>query len=306
MRGAAAVWRPSLAPKPVARPINRLAPNSRSIRAAIDAARIDQTLLIPNGKPCHHGLGAQPTEASGTIARIWPFRNYNGINASLNEVNTSKAPQTVRLTERDDQILRALSCCVRLFSVDQVGLAWWPGTKQPTSLAKKRLNELAKGGFVTAERAFARRLKFPHKAISSWSPGETTPNHASIAWKLQSRWTDAPRMVAVFTASELTSKRHIGKRANRLKRAFQLSHDLGTSDIFVAFYRKNPSVLYSWWSEDHYATERRGTKLPDAILNDTPTWPPKLVLEFGGAYSKRRVTAFHDALSREKIPYEIW
>ncbi len=298
--------RPPMATKPVARTINWMAPHLRSMRAGLGAVPHGQARLFPLGERCHYGIGAQPTEASMAFARIWLFRNYNGFYTSFNEEIKSKAPQTVRLTERDDQILRALSCCVRLFSVDQVGLAWWQGAKQPTTLAKKRLNELAKGGFVTAERAFARRLKFPHKAISSWSPGDTTPNHASVAWKLQSRWTDAPRMVAVFTASELTSKRHIGKRANRLKRAFQLSHDLGTSDIFVAFYRKNPSVLSSWWSEDHYATARRGKKLPDAILNDTPTWPPKLVLEFGGAYSKRRVTAFHDALSREKIPYEIW
>ena len=33
---------------------------------------------------------------------------------------------------------------------------------------------------------------------------------------------------------------------------------------------------------------------------------PKLVLEFGGAYDKRRVEDFHADCAKRRLPYELW
>jgi hypothetical protein len=49
----------------------------------------------------------------------------------------------------------------------------------------------------------------------------------------------------------------------------------------------------------------RERKVPDALLLDASGKQIKLVLEFGGQYSRKRLEAFHRYWA-SRAPYEIW
>ncbi|MCA9074706.1 MAG: hypothetical protein KDA93_06720 [Planctomycetaceae bacterium] len=64
--------------------------------------------------------------------------------------------------------------------------------------------------------------------------------------------------------------------------------------------------MSEWISEaeiDKRRTPRQGQKLPDAQLN-TPDGPH--IVEFGGAYDKRKLTGFHRWCASEHLSYEVW
>ena len=48
------------------------------------------------------------------------------------------------------------------------------------------------------------------------------------------------------------------------------------------------------------------TAPPIPILATRPEEPPRLVLEFGGAYDAARVERFHEDCAERRLPYQLW
>lgn len=142
--------------------------------------------------------------------------------------------------------------------------------------------------------------------LASWQPGTFVPDLGSVSWSLRRRWRSEPRPQTIFLATQKGARYFGGKRRGRIPRVFQVSHDLGTTEMFLAVRRSDPATAALWIDEDRLARTRRGQKLPDAVISRDLDALPRLVLEFGGNYSKSRLQAFHVNNESRGLSYQIW
>jgi len=212
----------------------------------------------------------------------------------------------VVLTRRDEEILQSLSVRVRLLTLKQIAGHWWCGNKRATDDARRRLAHLVTVGYLTRPRVLAAPLPDLSHPILRWSPGQPEPDAGAIAWQLQSRWTQGPRLEFVYLATAAATRIFGGKARGYLKQEFHATHDLGVSQMYLDLRSRSPKLAETWIGEDILAPYRRRQKLPDAILATRPDAQPLVVLEFGGAYDKRRVQAFHNDCRDRGLPYELW
>ena len=210
------------------------------------------------------------------------------------------------LTERDTEILTALSCSVRMMTLEQMSSHWWTTCRNPSKISERRLTTLLNQGLLATARVLAADLPTIDAPVASWFPGQVEPDLGSIAWQLQSRWKTQPKPVRVYLATTQTSNLLGGKACGRIKNQFHASHDLGVSQVYLRIRETRPQLIPFWVGEDQLAPYRKQQKLPDAIIANSTTATPKLVVEFGGAYDKERVTEFHRDCEQRAVPYEIW
>lgn len=210
------------------------------------------------------------------------------------------------LVSRDDEILRTLSLKVRLLSLAQVAAAWWEPTEAGRLNARRRLTKLVGDGLVTRLRVQARPLPPLVAPALRWKPGDPTPDIGAVAWCLQSRWKEGPCETAVYVATRRGANQYGGRGRGELRRVFQATHDLGVSAMYLRLHAINHVDADAWIGEDILSPYRRGEKLPDAVLAESPESRPRLVLEFGGAYDAARVRSFHESCADDALPYELW
>ena len=212
----------------------------------------------------------------------------------------------MRITPRDRQVLDALCNRVRVLSLTQIACAWWSGVRDAERGAALRLSKLAEVDLVRCWSVLARPLPLIHGPELSWSPGEPDPDFGAVAWALQSRWTEGPGATPVYVGTKRSAGILGGRAVGQPKAPLQATHDLGVGEMFVRVLLDRPELLPRWVGEDVLKPYRKNQKLPDAVIADGPAANPELVLEFGGAYDKRRVTAFHRDCERRQVPYEVW
>lgn len=212
----------------------------------------------------------------------------------------------MKLTARDREIIASLCCSIRMIALDQVAKSWWPDSNSSIELARRRLAILIENGLITTATVFAAKLPEIVRPIAGWSPGDLQPDFGAIAWNLQSRWKEPPRQCRTYLATSLAAK-HFGGRANgKPKHQYQATHDLGLTEVYLRLREDRPELSPHWIGEDLVSPHRRRQKLPDAIIAESPSATPKLIIEFGGSYDKERVTDFHQDCERRALPYEIW
>lgn len=207
-------------------------------------------------------------------------------------------------TERDQEILRTLTHRVRFLSLRQISRTWWTNTAAGVETARQRLRKLVHFGYLERIRVNVHpELPLP-APVARWEPDDTAPDFGAVSYALQCRWTRAPKPTLVFLASKQTARR-LGGRGGRFKRDLQLNHDIHMGTLYLRLLREDPGRAARWISEDRLAAERRGQKLPDAGIagNDGKL---ASVIEFGGAYDRKHVRAFHEDCAVREIPYEIW
>jgi hypothetical protein len=210
------------------------------------------------------------------------------------------------LSSRDTEILAMLCLRVRLASVMQIAQTWWGGGEAGLNVCCRRLCHLENAGLLVRKRVAVIAVPFLTAPLVSWSPRSVTPDLGSLAWQLRRRWRTPPQSTAIYMATCCCARYFGGRRRGRIPRAFQVSHDLGVTAMFLAVRRRNPELVNYWVDEDRFAPYRRGQKLPDAVIIHCPEELPTLVLEFGGNYSKSRLQAFHEDNESRGLPYEIW
>lgn len=211
-------------------------------------------------------------------------------------------------TTRDHQILDALTRRVRVLTLDQIARTWWNDSASPVRVVRERLRTLAAEGLVRIDRSPAHPEIALHQPVLRWSIGDTDPELGQVSYALQSRWREHPVLTPNVSATKLAADR-FGGHGGRPPRAVELTHDIHMAAVFLRYREQQPEVLKHWTFEEQVKAERRraktppGLKLPDAFLR-LPEGTR--VVEFGGAYSKEKLLAFHGYCKEYLFPYEIW
>lgn len=210
-----------------------------------------------------------------------------------------------KLTTRDQQILQSLCTKVRVFTLQQLADAWWHDAAQPELLARRRLAKLAEVELVRRHSVSAMPLPPLDTPLIQWRPGQRTPDFGAAAWKAQNRWKESARQTIVYSATSKSANLFGGKPTQKLKSAFQITHDLGVAAMFLTLLRTDPQRASRWIGEDLIAPFRKHQKLPDAVIADSPASRPAMIYEFAGQYPKSRIAAFHHDCARRRLPYEL-
>jgi hypothetical protein len=209
------------------------------------------------------------------------------------------------MTGRDREIVSALASKIRMLAFDEIIRRWWPPSKSAATNARRRLSDLVDAGLLARERAFARPMLSLAEPVFRWQPGEDAPAFGELSWRLQSRWTEAPREVTVYLATRRAAAIFGGRADGRIKNLSQATHDIHLGSLYLKFTKDASGLASGWIGEGVLAPSRERQKLPDAILHDREG-RPRLVVEFGGAYPADRVEAFHADCAERRLPYEIW
>ena len=212
-------------------------------------------------------------------------------------------PKTRLLTDRDYDIVSALTQKVRLFSLRQLAAAWWDGELANT---RRRLNVLVSIRLVQRISVRARSLPALTAPVAAWQPQQPAPDFGHIAHQLQDRWVRrAVRTATAFIATERAARLIGGTARVTLKQPIQATHDLGVAQVWLHVRRDCPARADAWRGEDLMAHTRHDQKRPDAFLVDDDG-QTVAVIEFGGSYDARRVRDFHNDCLTRNLPYQIW
>ncbi|MBL8826765.1 MAG: hypothetical protein JNM18_07240 [Planctomycetaceae bacterium] len=210
---------------------------------------------------------------------------------------------TLRLTERDREIVQCLVQKVRLLSQRQLAHHWWEGD---LANMRRRMNQLVDQGLVTRITVQARPLPELQQPLASWRVGDAPPDFGQVAFRCQDRWRQrAIRSCACWIATDKAAQVYGGVRRGELKQPTQATHDLGVAAVWLRLRAAAPEWADAWRSEDLLAHTRHDEKLPDAFIvgdGEQPFW----VIEFGGGYNAERVAAFHHDCARRGLPYQLW
>lgn len=209
------------------------------------------------------------------------------------------------MTEREREIVAALSAKIRMLSFEDIVKTWWPSSKSAATNARRRLSELVEARILARERAFARPRLPLTEPVFRWKPGQDAPAFGELSWKLKSRWAEEPREITVYLATRRAAGIFGGTADGRIKNPSQTTHDIHLGALYLKLRRETPSLAAGWVGEGVLAPTRERQKLPDAILHDREG-RPRLVMEFGGAYPAFRLEAFHEDCVRRQLPYELW
>ena len=213
----------------------------------------------------------------------------------------------MELTTRDQEILDTLARRVRLLTLDQVQREWWPEQADGRRSALRRLEQLAGADYLSLHDGSSHpEIGLPHPAID-WKPGDPSPNFAAVSYRLQSRWKRQPPALTRYAAATTRTVNRFGGWPTRLPKRAELTHDVHLAAVYLQLRRTRPELAGRWMFEEAYRRliqVSRREKLPDAVI--TTELQVERVIEFGGAYAKRKLAGFHAFCARKFWPYEIW
>lgn len=212
-------------------------------------------------------------------------------------------PMITRITERDEEILRALTLYVRLFSQSQVRHHWFEGD---AANARRRMKQLQSDGYI--ERVVVRSRSVPQftRPLIQWKPGHPAPNFAEASYACKKRWQlRHVQTCTAYVATEMAANRYGGKMRGTIKKDLQVTHDIGVAQVWLYFDANAPQWADAWRGEDLMAATRRGQKLPDAFIVDK-AGSVVCVIEFGGSYDEQRIRDFHDDCVDRNLSYQLW
>ncbi len=209
-----------------------------------------------------------------------------------------------QLTARDEEILLALLSKVRVFSVEQIAKTWWCDSQNSKRAALRRLQRLSVSDLLSIRRVFVRPLPRLEVPLVSWRPRLPRPRFGPVAWQLQSRW-DSPQSSTAICFATTTAAKRLGGLNRQLLNPLQVTHDLGTAEVYLQFRIAEPDKARRWVGEDMLRFAK-GQKVPDALIEQADRRGFERAIEFGGAYDRRRLESFHRYCRKKALPYEIW
>ena len=197
------------------------------------------------------------------------------------------------------QLLRVLSCDLRVATVVQLG-AIWEG-------ADRRIQQLCRRGLVCTRFT---PVALPELAGPTyrWRPGFPAPDFDAVAWTAAKRREETPVKRRLVVWATRSARRLVGGVGVGLRQPLQLEHDLGVAGIYFAKRRSDVSAAQRWCGEDAYRLLRRptrGQKAPDGVLL-CPEGHLQLVVDYLTRYPPGRLRSFHRFWSDRRVPYEWW
>jgi hypothetical protein len=197
------------------------------------------------------------------------------------------------MNEEVRELLSALTLRVRVFSIPQIARTW------PAAVAS--LKRLEAGGLLSSFITVVHPELSLVGPVIEWRTGRELPDFANASYRLRSRWSgDAVPLKCVIASG--AAGRMFGGHGGRYPRESEETHDLHLAAVYLRFRTASPALAASWIHEEEIRRERRQRrgKLPDAIINK------QHVIEFGGAYKKSKLIAFHQFCQSGEFEYEVW
>ena len=206
-------------------------------------------------------------------------------------------------TRRDQEIFWALCVACRVFTLQQILETWWHPESQR---ARKRLKLYRATGLLERYQVQACVLPIMAGPVVSWEPGQRVPrNDEEISYRLRSRWTNQLRTTTVYVASQKLADLHgRSSRYRGLPEALQMTHDIGTAQVYLHYRRNYPELAAKWIGEDSVA-KKHNTCNPDAWILDDDGFPIQLV-DFAGQYSPNRISQLIWFGVNREIGVSLW
>jgi len=202
-------------------------------------------------------------------------------------------------------MLLGLANCYRCLSSNLAALYFWPDEDRDLRNAVRRLRALEGAGWIQSRAAFAKRLPRLVAPVVTWMPGQSMPEFGSISYHLKNRSLGSAETTRIYITTRLAAKRY-GGSADRWPRVSETTHDLGLAQVYLELQETDSQRAMGWISEASIVSKGtvRGEKLPDAMVREQSG--ELTVIEFGGEYSKPKLTAFHQDCARKTRRYELW
>ena len=212
----------------------------------------------------------------------------------------------MNLSALEEWVVDALLRRVRVLAVVQIEMACHlRGVTQTPNQAIRKLKRL---GLVESFRVDSIVLDLQAPLVT-WSAGDETPlNFGNIAWRAKSRFLNADVQNLQLLMATDTAERLFGGVGGSLRQPNQITHDLGTSSVYVAKQFDETFSDSTWTGEDVIRRSWRHLgirKVPDAaIIQDEQITN---VIEFAGRdYGKAYLEKFHRFWQNRVTSYEIW
>lgn len=214
------------------------------------------------------------------------------------------AANRFNLTNRDQEILEALTRRVRTLSAPQIADHWFGDQIDPVGSVCRRLKQLERAGLVEQFEMFARPQPPLLGPITCWKPGCAAADFEKLSYQLVKRW-DRPASLTSICIATKAAGTLFGGHGGRPPRTSETTHDLCLAGVFLRYIRDDPSIAAKWLSEEVLRARGFGnhTRLPDTMIEDHRG---TTIVEFGGAYAAQKLREFHDFCELEDLPYEIW
>ncbi len=197
------------------------------------------------------------------------------------------------ISDEASELLSALTLRVRVFSIIQIARTW------PKAIAS--LRRLEAHGLVYSFIAVAHAELLLIDPVIRWTTGDEVPKFGPASYQLRSRWKGSGTPVKCFIATRAAG-RMFGGHGGRYPRESEETHDIHLAAVYLHFRLASPELAASWVHEEEIKRERkqRRGKLPDAFVGKNR------VVEFGGAYKKEKLMAFHKFCEARHYDYEVW
>lgn len=159
-------------------------------------------------------------------------------------------------------------------------------------------------GLIERRVVLARPMLRCTAPLVSWRPGDELPEFGKTAYQLKSRWREPVEPTEIVQASRLAARRSGSAFGGRWPRASETTHDVSLAEVFLWHRQHLPEDAACWVPEAQLYAEGWGLhgRLPDAVIRRGGI--EIRIVEFGGSYGKRKLTAFHAEM--QFLPYEIW
>lgn len=171
---------------------------------------------------------------------------------------------------------------------------------------ENRLRKLVQINWLGTASCLARPMPELDGPLYAWHPGKSEPDFGHYAWLANKRWDRPPVMTKLYFAGRRAAHQYLGTRPRRVRQIYQLTHDLGVSEVYLYFKAHRKEEVSAWYGESVNPFRKPRIKNADVYIFPTLKWPPKLVVDFAGAYPKSRIQALHQYCVENNLAYELW
>lgn len=204
-------------------------------------------------------------------------------------------------SDRDLEIVDALTCRVRVLSFAQICEGW--------SCVRDRgvrqwLLRLVDAGLL---RRLVWNVHLPPTGITplfTWKFGTPSPDFTALTNQVRGRWNQEAEPCEVFVAAKAAAKL-FGSTAGSIPPTHHRNHDLLLGAAFVHYRCWLPELVEYWRGEDAMPMAEKSVKNPDAFLIDKDD-RPRRVIESAGRYSREQLEEFHRYCVESRLSYELW
>ncbi|QEG37719.1 hypothetical protein [Bythopirellula goksoeyrii] len=207
------------------------------------------------------------------------------------------------LTSNDLDLMNVSVTCVTQFTSSFAKRYW-----QVSSIAaKRRLEKLERKGLLRSRSVLAATPPPIHGPLCVFKPEQEIPHTAGrVSYQARQRWKSIPVVVnRVYFATDL-GRGLLGRPPIKPPRDIQATHDLGLSDVYLAYRQRWPKLTARCWLNESEYAHHRGhcVKVEDAML--CRNHQVLLMVDYAGAYRPDRVKDLMCHAQEHNVPIAIY